>query len=107
MKGLRALLKLLADAAGPRYLLPAAVPPDRLTVCRTCGADMVIPVAWDDVSDHEWWMRLRCGACAFTVEVVVDDEDAERFERELQRQTREIGSALAASERERMRDELQ
>lgn len=104
MRALLALLKLLADAAGPVY--PLAVPPERLTVCRCCGADMVVPVAWDEVSHVDWWIRLRCGACGFIIEVVVDDDDADAFDRELRRQVREIAAALAASERERMKDAL-
>jgi hypothetical protein len=101
---LRTLLQLLADAAGPVYRPP--VPSERLVVCRRCGADMVAPVRWEEASDSSWWMRLRCGACGLAVDTVVADEDADAFDRELRRQTREISVALAASERRRMTEEL-
>ena len=104
IRALRALLRLLADAAGPTYAVP--LPPGSLAICRCCGADMVVPVLWDAQSDYDWWMRLRCGACGFTIELVIDDEAAETFDRQLRRQTAEIGAALAASERERMTDDL-
>jgi signal transduction histidine kinase len=67
---------------------------------------MVAPVRWEEASDSTWWMRLRCGACGFAVDTVVDDDDADAFDRELGRQTREIAAELAASERRRMAEEL-
>jgi hypothetical protein len=49
---------------------------------------------------------MRCGACGFAVDAIVDDEDADAFDRDLRRQTREISAALATCERQRMTDEL-
>lgn len=104
MGRLAALLRMLNEVRGPTWEIPRRCGP--LVICRSCGADMVAPLAWDELTDTTWWMHLRCGACGYAVEVVVDDEDADAFDRALHRHTATISAALAASERERMEDEL-
>ena len=69
--------------------------PRRLVDCEQCGRDFVIPVAWSDLDAERWSIHLRCGECGSSREVVVDNDDARRFEADLDRGTREIARSLA------------
>ena len=54
-----------------------------LSDCPECGAGFVHPVEWSPNEGRTWWMLLRCGSCGATREATVRDEDAERYDREL------------------------
>ncbi len=54
-----------------------------LSDCSACGADFVHPVEWSPNDGGTWWMLLRCGACGTSREETVPDEEAERYDREL------------------------
>ena len=54
-----------------------------LSDCSECGADFVHPVEWSPNDGGTWWMLLRCGACGTSREEIVPDEEAERYDREL------------------------
>jgi hypothetical protein len=54
-----------------------------LSDCSECGADFVHPVEWSPNDGDSWWMLLRCGACGTSREETVPDEEAERYDREL------------------------
>ena len=73
-----------------------------LTICRSCGADCVIPIEWDLREADAWWMHLRCGACGSSREVVVPDAEAQRYDAELDRGMHEIARGLDRLEREEM-----
>jgi uncharacterized Zn finger protein len=73
-----------------------------LVDCRCCGSDFVNPVSWQPQGESEWWMRLRCGECGFVSEVEVSNEEAERFDAELNRGMAKIASAVARLDRARM-----
>ena len=49
-----------------------------------------------------WWIRLRCGECAFVRDVEVSNEEAKRYERELDRGVNDIATTVARLERMRM-----
>lgn len=89
---------------GPlRRLRRTAYPmPARLLDCERCDSDYVIPVAWQESGELDWCIRLRCGECGFVRDVEVSNEEAKRFERELDRGVREIASTVARLEHERM-----
>jgi hypothetical protein len=74
----------------------------RLVVCVGCYADCVNPVSWHELSETHWWIRLRCGECGFVREVEVTNEEAQRFERELDRGVKQIAAAFVRLDRERM-----
>jgi hypothetical protein len=57
--------------------------PATLSDCTDCGADFVHPVEWSPNDGGTWWMLLRCGACGTSREATVPDEEAERYDREL------------------------
>jgi hypothetical protein len=77
-----------------------------LIVCRACRSELANPVDWHVVDESRWWIRLRCGECASSREVVVNDEAAHRLERDLEPGLREIAVAVARLDRERMKGEV-
>jgi hypothetical protein len=88
---------LLSRLAWPAHRLQG-----RLVVCVSCHADFVNPVSWHELSETHWWMRLRCGECGFVREVEVTNEEAQRFEHELDRGVKQIAAAFVRLDRERM-----
>jgi hypothetical protein len=91
---------LLRRLAGPKYPLP--MPSGRLAHCERCDSDFVNPVSWHELGDTSWWIRLRCGECGAVREVEVSDEEAKRFDDELDRGLQKIVATVARLERERM-----
>jgi uncharacterized Zn finger protein len=59
--------------------------PASLADCPACGADFVHPVEWSPQDSEHWRMLLRCGACGASREATVTDDDAVRFDRDLDR----------------------
>jgi hypothetical protein len=88
---------LLSRLARPAHRLQS-----RLVVCEGCHADFVNPVSWHELSETHWWIRLRCGECGFVREVEVTNEEAQRFEHELDRGVKQIAAAFVRLDRERM-----
>jgi hypothetical protein len=80
---------------------------DELMLCRHCGSDFVSPVEWAARGETDWWMRLRCGQCGETREVVVSQAIADRYDRALDRASRPISSTLSRLERERMATDVE
>jgi hypothetical protein len=91
------LRDLLSRLARPAHRLQS-----QLVVCVGCHAHFVNPVSWHELSETHWWIRLRCGECGFVREVEVPNEEAQRFEHELDRGVKEIAAAFARLDRERM-----
>ena len=60
---------------------------DELIRCARCGSDFVSPVDWAEHDETSWWIRLRCGECGETREVVVSQEIADRYDRALDRRS--------------------
>ena len=67
-----------------------------------CHAECVVPVMWESADERHWHMLLRCGACGTYRDVTVADDAAHAFERDLDRGTSEIRSALRRLDRDRM-----
>ena len=85
-----------------RLRRPARPKRARLGDCERCDSDYVVPVAWQEIGESGWWIRVRCGECAFVREVEVSNEEATRFDRELDRGVQDIATTVARLERERM-----
>ena len=77
-----------------------------MIVCGACRSEVANPVDWHAVDESRWWIQLRCGECAWSREVVVTDEAAQRLERDLERGLREIAAAAAQLDRRRMTREV-
>jgi hypothetical protein len=98
---LRCLTDLVWNPAFRNRSAPCA-----LVDCVWCGSDFVCPIAWAPAGDAYWSIRLRCGACEVWRDVVVSDEDAQRFERALAAHGAIIARTVARLDRERMAIEL-
>jgi uncharacterized Zn finger protein len=85
-----------------RLARPAHRVESQLVVCGRCQADFVNPVSWHELSETHWWIRLRCGECGFVREVEVTNENAQRFEHELDRGVKQIAAAFVRLDRKRM-----
>ena len=68
--------------------------PAGLHVCPICSADYVVPVWWEPLDELRWEMLLRCGGCETFREVIVPNEHADAFDRELERGLAAIEAAL-------------
>jgi hypothetical protein len=86
---------------------PTPPPGSGLHQCRLCHDDYVVPVWWEEVDDQQWHMLLRCAQCDTYLDVVVNNDVAEAYERDLQRGMAEIAATLDRSDRARMVDEVQ
>ena len=84
---------------------PPRAPDADLTVCRACASDFVIPTEWAEQGDSKWWIRLRCGECGESREVVVPDAAAQRYDHDLNRGMDRIAIALHRLDLERMAEE--
>ena len=81
-------------------------PGSGLHQCRLCHDDYVVPVWWEEVDDLHWHMLLRCAQCETFRDVVVGDDVAAAYERDLERGRAQIELSLDRSDRERMLAEL-
>ena len=77
-------------------------PGSGLHQCAFCHDDYVIPVSWEYVEEEGWHMLLRCGQCETYRVVVVGDETAHAFERDLERGAAKIRANLAEMDGARM-----
>jgi len=80
---------------------------DGLIVCQWCDSDFVSPMEWAEHDETFWWMLLRCGQCGAFREVIVSQEIADRYDRDLARTTASIVTTLAQLERERMNADVE
>ena len=54
-------------------------------MCGYCHDDYVVPVWIEDLGEHGWHLLLRCGQCETYREVIVEDDTANAYDRELDR----------------------
>ena len=71
-------------------------------VCAVCGSSVVNPVDWDENGALHWWVRLRCGECAWSREVIITDDEANQLDRDLELGLRDIAGVVERLDRERM-----
>ena len=81
--------------------------PPGLHCCCVCHDDSVVPVWWEALDDEQWRMLLRCGRCETYRSVVVANDRAKAYDRDLQRGMDQIAASLERSDLERMTAELQ
>ena len=60
------------------------------------------PVDWHESDETHWWVRLRCGECAWSRAALITDAEAKQLERDLEPGLREIAKVAAKLDRERM-----
>jgi hypothetical protein len=81
-------------------------PGSGLHQCRLCREDYVVPVWWEEIDDEQWHMLLRCAQCETYRDVVVGNDVAAAYDRDLERGRAEIAASLERSDRARMLAEL-
>jgi len=62
-------------------------PTENLHLCRSCGADLVYPVDWEEAGARHWEVTLRCPNCEWSGTGIFDQAAVERFDEELDRGT--------------------
>jgi hypothetical protein len=79
---------------------PADVPADvddhvdDLSVCGTCDSHLVYPVDWSEAGSRHWEVTLRCPNCEWVGTGIFEQEVVDRYDLELDRQTRSLAQAL-------------
>ena len=101
----------------PRSLTETPAPGQEvvdLHVCPRCSSQLVYPVAWEEASESNWHVALRCPDCEWRDEGVYAHEMVERLDEELDRGTqtlvrglKELTQANMAAEIERFIAALQ
>ena len=81
-------------------------PASDLHRCQLCYDDSVVPVEAEPLDLGLWDMRLRCGQCGTYRDVIVSDDAAQRYDKELNHGMAQIAAALERAEREHMRAEV-
>ena len=77
-------------------------PGSGLHQCAYCHDDYVIPVWIEDLDEEGWRLLLRCGQCETYRAIVVSDDIAHAYERDLERGVAQIRAAVKALDAERM-----
>ena len=81
-------------------------PASDLHRCQLCYDDSVVPVEAEPLDLGLWDMRLRCGQCGTYRDVIVSDDAAQRYDKELNHGMTQIAAALERAEREHMHAEV-
>jgi hypothetical protein len=72
----------------------------RLDLCGACGEPFVCPVTWSEHGPADWWLRLRCGECGASREVVASNAMVAEYDSQLDEGMREINAEAERLARE-------
>lgn len=87
---------------------PVRVALPDLHLCRTCGRPFVVPAAvLDVVGRHRYLIELQCTNCGALVVETHGEDVLEALDRELDRQTADMRTALELWQLERRREEIE
>ena len=78
-----------------------------LSICGTCTSKFVQPIDWSLVGREHWRVTLRCPNCGWEGTGVFAQETVDRFDRELDRGTRDLTKTLRRVTRACMEAELE
>ncbi len=98
--------QLLRRIRGPLLPMKETRWDGRLVSCSICGSRTVNPVDWREHDERHWWVRLRCGECAWSREAVITDAEAQQLDRDLEPGLREIAALAERLDRERMENDV-
>ena len=98
--------QLLRRIRGPLLPMTATQWDGRLVTCSICGSRTVNPVDWHEHDERHWWVRLRCGTCAWSREAVITDAEAQQLDRDLEPGLRKIAALAERLDRERMENDV-
>jgi len=91
--GTRREIILFGDAA--RAQRRATSGPVSEVCCRTCGSDLVHPLAWESTSEEVWLLQLRCPECELVFDIALGRYSMERYVTQLHAQKRALAHDLA------------
>jgi hypothetical protein len=77
-------------------------PGSGLHQCRICHDDYVVPIWSEEAGNERWHLLLRCAQCETYRDIVVSNDVAKVYERDLERGKAEIAATLDRNERARM-----
>jgi hypothetical protein len=78
----------------------------QLHVCAVCKSTFVHPVSWEEREEGQWWMDLRCGQCAAHRQILVSDDAARRYDRQLTSDAHDMAIAARRLDSEQMADSV-
>ena len=97
-----------AQATPARPVRPGATERDPdLSICGTCDSKFVQPIDWSLIGREHWRVTLRCPNCGGEGTGVFAQEAVDRFDRELDRGTRELSKTLRRVTRACMEAEIE
>ena len=96
-----------AKAPARRSRPGAAERDPNLSICGSCGSQLVQPIDWSLVGREHWRVHLRCPNCAWEGTGVFEQAAVDRFDRALDRGTRELTTTLARVTRACMQAEVE
>lgn len=77
-----------------------------LSVCFSCGCDMVYPIDWEPAADRNWAVSLRCPNCEAISNGTFSEELIERFDNVLDRGTDSLVRDLCCLTHANMAEEI-
>ena len=78
--------------------------PDSPECCPQCAGDLVQPVDWDVAPAGGWRVHLRCPNCAREDDVVMDQDQVDRYDEVLDRGAQALATDLDRLERANRED---
>jgi hypothetical protein len=91
----------MTDPSIPIPPSPAAEPAESCS-CPACRSDAVALVTLHEHGRDHYWLQLRCGECGAWRVTVLDEQAAERFQRDYETHLSLIENDAARLDRERM-----
>ena len=86
-----------------RGATPATGP---LHVCPTCDSPLVQPIEWNEASEEQWELLLRCPNCEWCDEGIFEQESVEELEEHLDSGLAELLGDLHRLTQANMADEI-
>jgi hypothetical protein len=81
--------------------------PADLHVCPECDKHLVYPVEWEEASETQWEVQLRCPNCEWLTVGLFDQETVDRFDEELDHGTEALVRDLKRLTRANMEEEVE
>ena len=77
-----------------------------LHVCQRCSSQLVYPTAWEEASESDWHVALRCPDCEWRIEGVFSHAMVERLDEHLDRGTQSLVGSLKELAQANMAEEV-
>jgi hypothetical protein len=91
----------MSDQSLPIPPSPSTEPAESCA-CPACRSDAVAVVTLHEHGRDHWWLQLRCGECGAWRVTVLDEQGADRFQRDYEAHITQIEKDAERLDRERM-----